>query len=291
MVDERDAALSLAYMRVHPVQAARVLEGLSPEDAGALFERVPARIGATVLAAMLPQWAARCLRTLDDGRALELLAPMGTQPAVALLRHMPDARRRVLVAGLPTAIALASTLLLGYGQDTLGAWADPDIVVLPHDTRAGQALLHLRESVSPHSTVFVADAARRLGGTVSLANLLQAPEAATLASLMARPVALLAAHAPLAAAAAHPGWELASALPVVEPGDRLIGLMTHDAMARALRRAGTTNHDSPEDGSGALPPLFARGYWQVLSGLFAATLSLLPGVPQLGPEQEPADGR
>ncbi|MDP1532338.1 MAG: hypothetical protein Q8L92_02030, partial [Rubrivivax sp.] len=193
MADDRDHSLSLAFMRGHPAQAARVLEALPVDEATALFARTPARLGATVLAAMLPQRAARCISALDDARALELLTPMSTQPTVALLRQLPDARRKALIAGLPTAAALASTLLLGYAEDSLGAWADPDVVLLGADTRSGDALERMRVAPGAHPLVFIADADRRLTGVVTLTALLQAPAGATLASLAQRPVAVLAA--------------------------------------------------------------------------------------------------
>ena len=280
-----DQSLSLAFMRGHPVQAARVLETLPADAAAALFDRVPARLGAAVLAAMLPQRAARCIDALEDPRALELLAPMGTQPTVAVLRHLPEARRRLLISGLPTAAALASTLLLGYAEETLGAWADPDVVVLQAETRAGDALERTRLAHSPHAQVFVADGERRLAGVVDLAALLRAPVGATLATLMRRPGAVLTAHAPLSGTPAHPGWEHSSVLPVVEPGERLVGVMTRDALTRALRRAAEAPTPAVQ---ATLPVLFARGYWQALSGLVEASLGLLPRVP---PVEENADER
>ena len=292
----RDHDLSLAYMRGHPAQAARVLESLPDAEAAALFDRAPARLGALVLEAMLPLRAARCLQPLDDARALELLSHMATQPAVALLRHLPEPRRRLLTAGLPTVTAMASTLLLDFSEETLGAWADPDVVLLPPESRAADALARLRQSPSLHPWVFVADAQRRLSGMVSLGHLLAAPEAATLASLAQRPAALLAAFAPLAGSADHPGWQHSSLLPVVEPGDRLVGVLSRDALARALRRS-----PGPEltiVGDAALPLLAARGYWSLLTGLLDVGLSLLPKVPPLAPGQppgqarpDPADGR
>lgn len=250
-----------------------------------MFARTPARLAATVLAAMLPQRAARCLAALDDARALELIAPMTTQPTVAVLRHLPEARRKTLIAGLPTAAALASTLLLGYTEDSLGAWADPDVVLLGADTRAGDALERMRLAPGAHALVFVADAERRLIGTVGLAALLQAPTSTTLATLAQRPPAVLAAHAPLAGTPAHPGWERASLLPVVEPGERLVGVLTRDALARALRRSAPP---PPAQGQSGLPVLFGRAYWQLLSGLFDAGLALLPRVPAVA---EKDDGR
>jgi magnesium transporter len=247
--------LTLAFMRGHPVPAAQVLESLPVNEAAALFARVPARLGAAVLAAMLPQRAARVVESLDDARALELLAPLATQPTVVLLRQLPEARRRRLIAGLPTAAALASTLLLGFTDDTLGAWVDPDVIMLGAETRVADALERLRLAPTGHAVVFVTDAERRLAGSVPLDTLLRAPAAASLATLMQRPAAVLLAHAPLAGTAAHPGWEQTSLLPVVESGERLIGVMTRDALARAVARA------EPPPASAAapsLPMLFAR---------------------------------
>lgn len=277
MADDRDHALSLAFMRGHPAQAAQVLESLPADAAAVLFSQAPARLGAPVLAAMLPHRAAQCVEALGDARALELLAPMGTQPTVAVLRHLPEARRESLISGLPTAAALASTLLLGYAEDTLGAWANPDVVMLPADTRATHALEHMQQAPATQAQLFVADGERRLAGIVSLGALLQAPEGATLATLMQRPAHVLAAHAPLSAAPAHPGWESASVLPVVEPGERLVGVMTRDALTRALRRAAPS--PASPDREATLPVLLARGYWQALSGLLEVGLALLPKVP------------
>jgi magnesium transporter len=284
MSDHSDRTLSLAFMRGHPVQAAQVLEALPADDAAALFAHAPARLGAAVLAAMLPQRAARCVAALPDERALELLAPLGTQPTVALLRHLPEPRRKLLIAGLPTAAALASTLLLGYSEETLGAWVDPDVVALPAETRVGDALERLRQVPTGHALVLVVNGERRIGGLVPLASLLHAPGGATLATLMQRPAALLAAHAPLGGTPAHPGWEHSSVLPVVEPGDRLVGVLTRDALARALRRIAPP----PAASDAALPVLFARSYWLALSGLVESALALLPRVPAV---DEGNDGR
>jgi magnesium transporter len=276
--DARAQALSLAFMRNHPARAARVLESLPAAQATALFQRAPARLAAAVLAAMLPAWAARCVAPLDDVRVLELLAPMGTQAAVAVLRQLPDGRRQALAGGLPAAVVLASTLLLGYAQDTLGAWADPDVVMLPATTRATEALRQVRTAAA-HPLVFVTEADQRLMGLVPLTRLLQAPDAATLATLMQRPPTTLAAHAPLAATAGHPGWAESSMLPVVAPGDRLLGVMTHDALQRALRQAGPTATDGDGPAEQPLAVALVHGYWQALSGVMALALGLLPRVP------------
>jgi hypothetical protein len=96
---------------------------------------------------------------------------------------------------------------------------------------------------------------------------------------------VLSAFGPLSAAAAHPGWLLSSALPVVEPGDRLVGVMTRDALARALRQAAPAATAART----SVPGMLGLGYWQTLTALLQGGLALLPQVPPLA--KEPDDDR
>jgi hypothetical protein len=107
---------------------------------------------------------------------------------------------------------------------------------------------------------------------------------------MHRPTQTLTAHTPLAATPAHPGWETSSLLPVVEPGDRLVGVMTRDALTRALHRS--TPPADEHGGEITLPMLFARSYWHAVSGLLEGSLALLPKVPALAdqPQQDETAG-
>lgn len=267
--------LSQAFMRAHPAEAARVLEAVPPADAAALLARVPARLAGPVLAAMLPNAAARALAGLEDEAALALLGNLGSQPVVAVLRHVPEPRRTRLIAGLPTAAALASQLLLGYVEDSVGACTDPDVLALPGATRAADALERARNIEAAVQYVFVTGAGGRLEGWVPLPTLLRAPAEATLSSVMTRPEVVISAQTPLAGAAAHPGWEQASALPVVESGERLVGVLTREALTRALGRASRPERLPRSD---TLAGMLARGYWDALSGGAEAMATLLPAV-------------
>jgi magnesium transporter len=270
-------------MRAHPAQAARVLEAVPPADAAALLARVPARLGGPVLGAMLPTAAARALGGLQDEHSLALLGELGTQFVVAVLRHVAEPRRARLIAGLPTAAALASQLLLGYMEDAVGAWTDPDVLALPGTTRAADALERVRHMQGIVQRAFVTSAEGRLEGWVPLPALLRAPAGAGLASIMSRPEAVLAAHTPLAGAVAHPGWERSSMLPVVESGERLLGVLTRDALARALRRV---SRPAPAAAGGSLAGMLTRGYWDALSGGAEAMATLLPPVGPIGGEPD-----
>lgn len=267
-------ALTFAFMRAHPAEAAQALQVVPADAAAALLARAPTRLASPVLRAMEPGAAAAALAGLGDERAMELLGTLGARSAVALLRRIGEPRRSRLIAGLPTAAALASRLLLGYPEDTVGSWADPDVIALPPDARTGDALERVRRAESNVEHLFVV-ASLRLVGWLPLSALLRAPEGAALHSLMERPDVVLPAQTPLAGALAHPGWRRRSALPVVESGGRLLGVLTHDALARALRGVPATGGSSVEE---TLLGVLARGYWGALSGVVEAAATLLPPV-------------
>jgi Mg/Co/Ni transporter MgtE len=198
---------------------------------------------------------------------------------VALLRHTSEPRRSRLIAGLPTTAALAAQLLLGYVEDAVGAWSDPDVVALPGETRAADALERVRHASLDAQRVFVTGTGGRLDGWAPLPALLRAPPGSSLASIMQRPEAVLAAQTPLAVAANHAGWEDASILPVVVSGERLVGALTHEALTRAVRRVQRLQRAEPPD---TLAGMLARGYWDALSGSAEAMATLLPAVAPVG---------
>jgi magnesium transporter len=277
MADAED--LTHAFVDAHPVDAARVLESLPASEAAALFGRLPPRLGGPVLAAMLPPTAARVLGALDNDQSMALLAAIGVQPAVAVLRHVQDPRRARLIDGLPTAVAVASRMLLGYPEDSVGAWTDPDIVALPPDTIIGDAISRIRVATTDISRVHVIGPGERLLGTVELAGLLRAQETAQLGAVLGERQAVLAAVASLVGAATHRGWELAASLPVVERNDRLVGVLRRATLMRALNRSA---RDARTSHSETLSGLLARNYWDALSGLVTVTITLLPSTRPLG---------
>jgi Mg/Co/Ni transporter MgtE len=278
MADPTD--LTLAYLADHPAEAARVLETLPLDTSAALLGSVPARIGATVLAAMRAPAAARHVLAQDRATAIALLSATRLQTTASVLRHVEERDRAALLAGLPTATAVACRMLLGYPENAVAAWTDTEIVALFPDTRAGEALGRLREAVEVSAdAVYVVRPDGALIGVIGTAALLRAPDHVTLAMLV-RPVpATLSAAMPLTGVATLRAWEQSASLPVVERGDRLIGALRRTVLDHALARRG----DALRAGSGAtVAGTMAEAYWTTLSRLIAAAIALLP------PERPPA---
>lgn len=271
-----DERLTLAFVEAHPGDAARVLERLPTAQAAAFFAALPARALAPALGAMLPIAAGRILAELADDETVALLSVLGTQPALSVLRHVPEARRAQLVAGLPATTAIASRLLLGYPDDSVGAWTDPDVVALPGDTAVEAVLSRVRAMQRTLvEEVYSVGTGERLLGSVDLATLVRAPAQVALETLTRKPIAVLPAASPLGGAATHRGWRHAAGLPVVERGERLIGVLRRATLMRALTR--NRSLATPDQHTDVLA-VMANVYWQAISGLVGAAVSALPSV-------------
>jgi magnesium transporter len=272
--------LTLAYVEAHPGDAARVLERLPTAQATAFFASLPARALAPAFGAMLPIAAGRILAELPDAETVDLLSALGTQPALSVLRHVPEARRAQLVAELPTTTAIASRLLLGYPDDSVGAWTDPEVVALPADAAVEEALLRVRAMPGTRvEEIYTVGMGERLLGSVELATLLRAPAHAALETITRKPPAVLPAASPLAGAATHRGWQHAAGLPVVEASERLIGVLRRATLMRALARNRST---SAQTETLDVLAVIANGYWQAIAGLVGAAVAALPAVPPVG---------
>ena len=269
------AGLSRVYVESYPADAARVLEGLAPAAAADWLAANPVRLAAPVARQMLPLFAARAMDRLVDDGAAGLLRAMGPQAGVAVLRQLPTTRADALLALLPAPTAVTFRLLLGYPDNTVGAWTDPHALALPPTTLVAEALDRLRELGQDCDALYVADRDQRLVGVVPLVELLRAEPGTALRRLMQPPACTVPAQSLIRSLRDHPGWVEARALPVVERGERYAGVLWQSALVQALAP------DSAADGLPRATPsdalsLLAGGYWASVAELIEVLVSWLP---------------
>jgi magnesium transporter len=283
-VNEGGIQLSLALLDRHPDAAAAVLEAQSAHCVAAFLEHIPARLGGPVLARMMPFHTARCLLELPTDTAIALLREMPAALAATALRQWPAQRRDPLLEALPLRLGWTLRLLLGYPQTTVGAWMDPEPPLLPPEIDAAEALRRLREEARDlDRVVFVVDREQRLQGRVRLAELLRAAPATPLGTLLDPDGPHLAARSDLLSCRDHPAWQSHEALPVLALDGRLVGVLHHDELRRAL----SAERGGPHAGRGRLE--MADGYWLGLAGLVEGLTRLLPpaAAPRRGPGETP----
>jgi len=228
------AQLLAAYAAAHPEQFARRLETSDPEQAAAVLLELEATGAAVVLRHLAPPAAARVLQRIPSDRGEQVLEALRPDIAAALLRRVPEGSRTVLLGALPASRRRLVDRLLRAGPATAAAHVDPSVVAFPREVTVDEAVDRLRsgpQASSPH--VYVVDPGHRLVGLVSLDALLRGDPQALLGAVMETRPDAVSATAGLEACLGHSSWRRLYALPVVDRGGVLLGLLHYETLQRA----------------------------------------------------------
>lgn len=270
-------SLTWAFLRAHPEDAARVLEGLPPADVVALMQALPARITARALSNLRPSLAAAVLHGIDRNRGSALLAMLDTSMAARVLRQVTEERRIALLAQLRTAKGMALRVILTVPDNSAGAWVDADCLTLTGKTTAGGARQRITAASGTAERIVVLDDDMRPVSWVIPHDLLRAAPDTPIAQIAVPIPAVLTAATPLSAALANVAWSQTPVLPVTTRLGVFIGMLHHERLRQVYEQDLASRGADVASASGAM----AHGYWQGVTGVLKASLSLLPPVRSL----------
>jgi magnesium transporter len=262
--------LAAAYLRMHPEEAARLLESMSADDANAVLNAVDVATAAPVVGHMLPTYAAQCVERQTPGDAALVLERLGTQESVAVLRHLPRERRDAVLSALGSQWLMAFKLLLSYPTNTVGAWVEPRVLTLPDDCKVGEARDRIARSEHvSQARIYVLDRARRLRGAVRGLALLQTSTRKKITSIL-EPAEALWARDPLATAQEHSVWERHTEAPVINREEEFVGVITYADLRKAFRQVTRVAEPHGDSEIGEVTELIAIGagsVWRSLGDL------------------------
>lgn len=251
----------------HPERAAAVLERTEPGEALAVLARPEPAVAAEVLRHASPGRARAALSAMPRPRAAALLDALELDTAARLARRLDEAASEEVLRQVAAPRARALRALLRFPERTAGALMDPEVLALPQDFRAREALARVREEPGQaRYNLYVVDAEQRLVGALNLRELLLAAPDERLADRMVRDPLRILASADRAAVVSHPGWRVVHALPVVDEADRFLGALRYRTLRELeeeLLRGRTPERDTAE----ALGDLFAVGAAGLLDAL------------------------
>lgn len=230
---QTQSGLARAFAARHPVEAAQVLERLGVDQAVLGLAALPAEPAAGLLAHFNPSAAVHCLEGLEEGAAAALVAHLPFEVAASLLRALAGSRREALVRALPAAQAEALGRVLHYPEGSAGALMNPRVLTLSNDGTVGEALEQVRRHPE-HAMyyLYLVDRRQGLNGVVNIRELMLAEAGQKLAAIACDDPEVISAYAQGADITAHPGWLSFHALPVVDEGRRLVGVLRHKALRR-----------------------------------------------------------
>ena len=172
------------------------------------------------------------LAARSDAQIAQVLAHMRTDDAADALAELPQPRRAAILALLPQIQRAAIRDLLAYNQTTAGGVMGLEYLALPAQLAAADALAAVRTAratpTESAATVHLITGADRLAGTIPLIRLLQAEPDTPLNELADPDPVRVTPDTDLAAVAVLMSDHNLPTLPVVDAGDRLLGVITVD---------------------------------------------------------------
>jgi magnesium transporter len=214
-------APEVADLLLHLRKAERVL----------LFRVLPRPLAADVFAQLDFDRQDELIRDLSDDEARQLLGELEPDERTQLLGELPGQATQRLLNLLDPDRLKQSRWLLGYPDGSVGRLMTPDYVAVHPEETIEQALNHIRAHGSDSETVnfvFVVDDEWHLLDAIELRRFILAPPAQTVADIMGHRALSIPATAPRGEAVRLIRRYDLVALPVVDSGGVLIGIVTVD---------------------------------------------------------------
>lgn len=230
------AALNRRFLLDYPSRAAQEIERLSVQEAVTQLVVQPAVVLAPVFRQLTFDVAASLLSGLPERLAVELLNEMSATDAARLLAALPRSDRAQLLELTPAPLAAELNRLLAYPEDCAGHLMDTELTFFRASATINDALERMRaRRIQNTRSLFVVDEANRLCGRVSIQDLALAGPDTRLQELLQPIAAVVTAVTPRAEIVELLERHKLSDIPVIDVEGRLLGLIYHDRLIRAIQ--------------------------------------------------------
>ena len=217
----------------HPSELATLLEQIPmPELAVETFRAIPDEISGEVMASVAEGLRDDLLRELSGVEIASVVTDTPPDDAVDIIEDLSERERAEVLREVPAEQRAEIEQLMVYAPDTAGGLMSPRFTTVREDMTAREAIEEIRR-VADSTTetiyyVYVVDAGGVLKGVLSLRELLLTPSSRRVSEVMTTPVRSIEAHEDQEEAAHLFSEYDLLALPVVDEGFRIIGVITVD---------------------------------------------------------------
>ena len=265
-----DNPLTENFILNHPVDAARVLETLSPQHCVAFLQAIDEEHAARLLHFFMPGYTGRCLLLMSDD-LLNYFTQHGMADVSRALGGLASDQQQSIMQRLGSRLSRQLNNRLSYPGASVGRYFTQRCPVLPATMSTEQALEQLEDmDYEDGCHLNVVDDEHRLLGSIDMARLLTAGKHQTLAKLISkqeRPQLLISSQ--MLELDSHKGWLSYRQLPVVDRHGVYMGELDYE-IVRQFQQEFQHTQQHPE-AFGSLLSL-AGVYWLSVSWLLDCVL-------------------
>ncbi len=226
----------------HPARIAELIEDLEPGEGDAILAGLEPRVSAEVMTYLDTGMQERIVEAMQPADAATLMQFMSHDDRADLVKRLDDDVVDAILRRLAHAEREDIRRLAAYEPGTAGGVMTTDYVALPPDISVREAMDRLRREAPDRETIYytyVVDENRRLRGFISLKNLLLARPRAMIEDIMKEDLILVRVDEDQESVARKIEEYDLIAIPVVDPENRLVGIVTHDDAVDILRQEQT----------------------------------------------------
>ncbi len=238
MAGQSDAAvrvLNEKFLREFPIQAAKRLETMKPDEIRDALADQPVGAIVPLITWLASDVAAELLRRLPEDTAVGVLSKLSPNTALSLLGQLSDGDRDTMMAKLDPRLRDELVGLMAYAEDSAGRLMETRINLFRPSMTAAQALDRLRQSdLRGLTALFLVDDQNQLVARLAIDVLATASLDETLGDLASPVTVSIQATAPREEVAEILEKSQLPSVPVVDLDNRLVGIVRYASLVKAL---------------------------------------------------------
>jgi magnesium transporter len=239
LLDETPETVAAETEEMHPANLADVAELLPVDRIAQLLRALPPARAGDVLEYLDEELRTEVLEALSPKQAAVLVSEMTPDDRADAIEDLEETHAESILSQIPTEARGETERLLAYPPDSAGGLMTTEFVSVSEDLPVEQALRIVRNAARAGRreaiyTVYATDVTGRVRGVLSLRELLAAPEGSHVSDLAWTDVVTVPASTDREEVARVSAKYDLVAVPVVDEGGRLLGVVTVDDVIDAM---------------------------------------------------------
>lgn len=227
---------------LEPQDIALVTEKLEEREVLLLFRLLPREMAAKVFIEMSSDYQEALIGMFSDAKLREVLDELYIDDTVDLIEEMPASLVKRILRNTDSESRAAINMILRYPKDSAGSIMTTEYVRLDKDLSVADAFARIRRVGVDKETIYtcyVTEPDRLLIGLVTVRDLLLAEEDTLIGDIMNTNVIYVDTAEDKEVVAQTMSKYDFLAIPVVDRGGRLVGIVTYDDAADVIRDEAT----------------------------------------------------
>lgn len=216
---------------LHPADIADIISRVSHQEGATFLKNLDVDVAAETLSELSPETQVELIKDMDTEKASDIIEMMPPDEAADVLGDLPAEKAKEILERIEKEEADDIQELLGHEEDTAGGLMTNEFIAYPPGLTVREALERFRRDAADIGTVYyvyVTDENERLAGAVSLRELLLSEPEERLADVMETKLKTITPDEDERVAAKIISKYNLVALPVVDTGGVLLGIVTVD---------------------------------------------------------------